>query len=147
MSLDDDEDDGEDDLDDEPINNQAGRGHGGIASEATPADRQDDGNAEYKSANNFLHELHALHQHRLMFSSSSPLFPHQHPSFSLMQPQPPAKSTHSPPLEPPRTHLKGDVAHAFAAESMALDELQSVQERYVDANKFRWGRFCVEWMF
>jgi len=130
----DDEDDGEEELDEEPMNSPAVGVRDGIPSEAI-ADWQGDPITEYKSANNFLHELHALHQHRLMFSSSPSPSPQRHPSFPLQYTQPIAKSIPSLPLEPTRMHMKGAAVHAFVADPMAINEQQSVQQRYIDSNR------------
>lgn len=102
--------------------------------------------AEYKATNNFLHELHALHQHRLAFAS---------PPSHLTAGFPPNLSDHSYPYtpatsgktaslispEPLTTHFQSrdlDLYTKGPVSISALDssiEVQRVKERYEDTNK------------
>jgi hypothetical protein len=92
-------------------------------------------NTEYKSANTFLHDLHALHRHRLIFSSSSPPF---------LQPELPStphfqdKSHLQPTPDYPRMPDKQDLSgmQDFGRE-LPFEEVESVKERYEDTNRLR----------
>lgn len=99
--------------------------------------------SEYKMANNFLHELHALHQHRLLFSSP-PV-----PNSRLLEPQ-----RLSSPLQPAGYHRPTKTAtmptqikdptfspsRSTNLESHVLkDEELLVTERYKDTNR----SFCL----
>ncbi|KII93448.1 hypothetical protein PLICRDRAFT_49495 [Plicaturopsis crispa FD-325 SS-3] len=108
----------------------------------------------YKSANSVLHDLHAEHQHRMMFSS------HQVPQ-SISHPSRPPYSPHE---MPPQTnsYVSSDKTlptltsrpsgHLYAQEhsrkssypgngfetravAMEMDEVQKVKEQYVSRNK------------
>lgn len=79
---------------------------------------------EYKDANSFLHDLHALHQHRFLFAS--------HPSNQYSCP-PTTYPTGKPIMpqvsqRPPNRH-KNDVS------TIPEMEVERVKERYEDTNK------------
>ncbi|KAJ7706425.1 hypothetical protein B0H17DRAFT_629033 [Mycena rosella] len=117
-----DEDDGEED--DDELNLLDGRNPSGSGSVH---------NIEYQSANTVLHDLHALHRHRLIFSSPS--------SSYLMHPD--SRGLHSPvksyvPPIPDYSRGSDDTQdtsgrQAFGCE-LPFEEVQSVKERYEDTN-------------
>ncbi|KAJ7786072.1 hypothetical protein B0H16DRAFT_1355206 [Mycena metata] len=129
-----DEDGEEDDEDDVHLSN--GRNPFGPGPSASPVH-----NTEYESANTFLHDLHALQRHRLIFSSSSPPF---------LQPDIPAaphtqdKSYLSPMPDFARTPDKKDPSgmHDFGC-GPSVEEVQSVKERYEDTNKLLGSLFLT----
>ncbi|RDB28495.1 hypothetical protein Hypma_015275 [Hypsizygus marmoreus] len=99
-----------------------------------------EGIGEYKEANNVLHELHALQQHRLMFSSpSSPHLHHASPHTSsenfltFGRENNPTKidrqisQTRDPPYASP-TAMQTETSHS-------KDEISLVTERYEDTNR------------
>jgi len=118
-----------------------------VASEGEAVEGNDDRSAwaehtsEYQKANNVLHELHALHQHRLLFSSNShlslpqrsPLEPstlgtHHHDRHSKMiMPQRPVMQTKDPAFDPSGSGYSG--SHS------SKDEVHRVTERYGDTNR------------
>lgn len=129
------EDDGEEDDYDLPASNQWP-----VVPQASPS-------SEYKSANSVLHDLHALHRHRIVFSSSnfdpnnqySPLPNHPTTKASL-SPEPlhyhaSASATKSPPSSD-----FSESTVSLTSEGMFAEE-QRVKERYEDTNK------CVDLLF
>ncbi|KAJ7293350.1 hypothetical protein C8J57DRAFT_1268805 [Mycena rebaudengoi] len=128
LSLD--EDDGEED-EDEAFSDGRNASRAGPQPSSATVD-----NAEYQSANSFLHDLHALHRHRLIFSS--PQSP-QHPTYVIPhhyhEKHLPLTSEYArTPDDKDRVGL-GGVAHFTTAEPSSLEEVQSVKERYEDTNK------------
>lgn len=107
---------------------------------------------QYKSTNSFLHDLHALHQHRLIFSSSPPhlhLTPNQrqyinsHGLFHPDQGSSPIPGKVLPPLsECPRPHSQLNQCISIGPmpqsgdDGNRMDEVQRVKERYEETNKF-----------
>jgi len=111
----------------------------------------------YKSTNSFLHDLHALHQHRLTFStpstpspsrpssqqrhrSSSPLrtsSQHTHSNFNDVPMA--TKSTLPPILErsniPPSDQGVNEQKNVDVGDGITSWEVQRVKERYEDTNK------------
>jgi hypothetical protein len=86
---------------------------------------------EYKRANSLLHEVHALHQHRMTFTTSE---------LSLHHPEPPSsKYALSERLRMPHhdTPLHNSSASDMGARetSISMDEVRCVKERYEDSNK------------
>jgi len=99
-------------------------------------------NTEYESANTFLHDLHALHRHRLIFSSPSP---------PLLQPElhstPPVQDkSYLPPIAADYSRMsdKQDSGgmHDFGRGS-AVEEVESVKERYEDTNRLLGSLFLT----
>ncbi|KAJ6519594.1 hypothetical protein C8R45DRAFT_952029 [Mycena sanguinolenta] len=126
------EDDGEedDDYDAHPSDRQ------------NPADSASSGstayNTEYQSANTFLHDLHALHRHRLLFSS---------PPQPLLQPTlfpPPVQEKLYFPqiVDPPRMVDKQDLSgtHGFG---LPAEEVENVKERYEETNRMLGSLFLT----
>ncbi|KAJ7225746.1 hypothetical protein GGX14DRAFT_422139 [Mycena pura] len=121
------EDDGEEDDDEAEIivnHNAPGVGPSGSTAPST----------EYQSANTFLHDLHALHRHRLIFSPPS-LSPALQPGHSPA-PRYPEKSCL--PTTPDYPHLAdkkdGTGLQDFRCE-LPPEEVQRVKERYEETNK------------
>ncbi|KAJ7783535.1 hypothetical protein DFH07DRAFT_190264 [Mycena maculata] len=124
------EDDGEEDDDDEDDmslaydRNPSGAGPSGSTVH----------NTEYQSANTFLHELHALHKHRLIFSPSwqpsSPPRPSPASRYQDKSYLPQIPDYHRPP------NKDSSGMQSFQSE-LPYEEVQSVKERYGDTNKFR----------
>ncbi|KAG6334922.1 hypothetical protein ID866_4164 [Astraeus odoratus] len=106
----------------------------------------------YRRTNNLLHELHVLHQHRLMFSPSesqcrassgvSPPSMHRHPysrgnaEVPLVLPQ----SSHMKPSIPQSSQRPSRPPHHIpegqqCSDQAGLHEAQSVWERYEGANR------------
>ncbi|KAJ7900106.1 hypothetical protein B0H14DRAFT_1549401 [Mycena olivaceomarginata] len=88
-------------------------------------------NTQYESANTFLHDLHALHRHRLIFSS---------PPSTLLQPglSPPhaQDKLHLPPIaDYPRIPDKQDSSGMHDFGRGFVEEVESVKERYEDTNR------------
>ncbi|KAJ6509302.1 hypothetical protein C8R47DRAFT_17559 [Mycena vitilis] len=98
-------------------------------------------NAEYESANTFLHDLHALHRHRLIFASPSPPF---QPEISS-----PLRFQHKPYLPPslpdyPRIPDKQDASGMRDfGRGLPFEEVQSVKERYEDTNRLLGSLFLT----
>ncbi|KAJ7630711.1 hypothetical protein FB45DRAFT_916340 [Roridomyces roridus] len=91
-------------------------------------------NTEYESANTFLHELHASHRHRLIFS------PSWHPSSPYE-----GKAYASPmqlPLHPEAPEKTGVGGMAGFAHGLPFEEEKCVKDRYEDTNK-RLGSFFL----
>ncbi|KAF8213302.1 hypothetical protein K438DRAFT_1085944 [Mycena galopus ATCC 62051] len=89
-------------------------------------------NTEYESANTFLHDLHALHRHRLIFASppSSP---------GLLSPPHSQDKSHLPQITDYSQMLdKQDLSgvHDFG-HGLSVQEVESVKERYEDTNRLR----------
>lgn len=105
----------------------------------------------YKSANSFLHDLHAEHRHRAVFSSNfinAPPSSQQHPLRHAICPDPGpnclTKATLPPLSERLRKSLQDELLHGsmFGEESletkvaaMDMHEVMRVKEQYEDRNK------------
>ena len=106
------------------------------ASNATPGDDRSLSNAvtdAYKSANNFLHDLHASHHHRFAYTALSP---HSNGSY-----RPHASFDHVHSLSPRkpgfRNYLFRDEATcSVPSPENILYEVDRVRERYEDTNRF-----------
>jgi hypothetical protein len=137
-------------------------GVGGGGGEDLTAEEQWRDSGMYKSTNSFLHDLHALHQHRLIASSSStpsspsPLSQQQQSSLSSSS-LPSSSSQYIPPsynnmltkstLPPLSERLcipsfdhdliaqRGLDGHAVG-DMMPLGEERMVKERYEDTNRY-----------
>ncbi|KAJ7431793.1 hypothetical protein B0H11DRAFT_2128452 [Mycena galericulata] len=126
-------DDGEDDDDDDEMNLSDASNPPGCVSAVH--------NSEYESANNFLHELHASHRHRLIFSPSwqPPLHPE---SLSALQYQ--DKVYVERILDYPRLADEKDSSGTQDFGSgLPFEEVQSVKERYEDTNKLLGSLFLT----
>ncbi|KAJ6574874.1 hypothetical protein B0H19DRAFT_1126111 [Mycena capillaripes] len=125
-----DQDDGEEDDDEMDRRNTSNSGPSGSTVH----------NTEYESANTFLHDLHALHRHRLIFASSSPPF---QPDLSSI-PRPPEKSYLPPIPDYRRMPDKQDASgmHDFGG-GLPFEEGQSVKERYEDTNRLLGSLFLT----
>ncbi|KIM84570.1 hypothetical protein PILCRDRAFT_818149 [Piloderma croceum F 1598] len=94
----------------------------------------------YKSTNSFLHDLHALHQHRLIASSSStpsspnPLSQQQRQSSSSSSFRPSSKRLRMPSFDHDLTAQRGLDGHAVE-DLIPLGEERMVKERYEDTNR------------
>ncbi|KAJ7169651.1 hypothetical protein C8R46DRAFT_1089514 [Mycena filopes] len=127
-----DEDDGEVD-DDEDVHFSNGRNQFGPDPSTSAAH-----NTEYESANTFLHDLHALHRHRLIFSSSFP-----QPEFAAT-PHTQDKSYLAPIPDFGRTSDKQDPSGVLGFGcGPSIEEVQSVKERYEDTNKLLGSLFLT----
>ncbi|KAJ7275271.1 hypothetical protein B0H12DRAFT_1086527 [Mycena haematopus] len=96
-------------------------------------------NTEYQSANTFLHDLHALHRHRLIFSS---------PPSPLLQPgllpfRDDEKSYLPPIANYSRTLDKQDLSGGMQGFELPVEEVQSVKERYEDTNRLLGSLFLT----
>ncbi|KAJ7357132.1 hypothetical protein DFH08DRAFT_475047 [Mycena albidolilacea] len=121
------EDDGEEDDDDDDDVDMSGQYNQPDSTTVTSAVH----NTQYESANTFLHDLHALHRHRLIFSS---------PSSTLLQPglSPPRTQdkSHPPPIaDYPRIPDKQDSSGMHDFGRGFVEEVESVKERYEDTNR------------
>ncbi|KAJ7102160.1 hypothetical protein B0H15DRAFT_813431 [Mycena belliarum] len=120
-----DEDDGDGEEDEGEINVSDGNNSGPSVLTGS--------NTEYESANTVLHDLHALHRHRLIFSSPLPSFVHSGHHYS---PHSPDKTlvTSLPhyPLSPDAKDMSGRPDFRCQLPS---EEVQSVKERYEDTNR------------
>ncbi|KAJ7139896.1 hypothetical protein C8R44DRAFT_765698 [Mycena epipterygia] len=96
-------------------------------------------NTQYESANTFLHDLHALHRHRLIFTSP----PLQHLELSPT-PYRHDKSYVPPIPDYPRAPDKNDSSgmQDFGCEP-PFEEVQSVKDRYEDANRLLGSLFLT----
>lgn len=116
------------------------------AAEGGNADEQPDSAGMYKSTNSLLHDLHALHQHRLIFSNPST------PSSSLDSPNQLRPVTNhypttydsatltkatSPIIPEPCQRLPTYFPEPSkeSEDGMYLGEVQKVKERYEDTNR------------
>lgn len=125
---------------------------GSDAAKGGEADERLDGLAGiYKSTNSFLHDLHALNQHRLIFSNPPPpSVPSSPPTQHLQSPaqsRPAASRYHDSklPAKPaltPISELCQRIPAYFPESSkgfedgMHLGEVQKVKERYEDINRY-----------
>ncbi|KAJ7130117.1 hypothetical protein C8R43DRAFT_1025982 [Mycena crocata] len=116
-----DEDD-EDDDDDDDINPSVG--YSGPSGSTMH-------NTEYSSANTFLHDLHALHRHRLIFSAPTPSFPL--PQLSPVPHYPDKSYLPIPDDSAPNKSRSSGVPDLGC--KLPFEEVQSVKERYEDTNK------------
>jgi hypothetical protein len=125
------EDDGEEDDDDDDVDMSGQYNQPGSTTVTSAAH-----NTQYESANTFLHDLHALHRHRLIFSS---------PPSTLLQPglSPPhaQDKSHLPPIaDYPRIPDKQDSSGMHDFGRGFVEEVESVKERYEDTNR------CVNYL-
>ncbi|KAJ7492850.1 hypothetical protein FB451DRAFT_552869 [Mycena latifolia] len=118
-----DEDDGEEDHDE--LNLSDGHNPSGLGPSGSTVY-----NTEYESANTVLHDLHALHRHRLIFSSPPSYPEHLHP------PCFPDKS-YAPPIPnyPRAPDIKDTSGRQDFGCQLPYKEVQSVKERYEDTNR------------
>ncbi|KAF7339663.1 hypothetical protein MSAN_02181300 [Mycena sanguinolenta] len=92
-------------------------------------------NTEYQSANIFLHDLHALHRHRLLFSSPPSAFIRPGPFSPPVQ----EKSFLLPIVDLPRTVDKQELS---GMQGFGIEEVDKVKERYEDTNRLRQSSVC-----
>lgn len=100
---------------------------------------------QYKSANSVLYELHALHQHRLLFSPPAPsqlriATSHRatctHLSTTAFDEHSSIKSN-LPPSSERHKHYSGDTDRKASESTVPSQEVLRVKERYENRNKFR----------
>ncbi|GLB36379.1 hypothetical protein LshimejAT787_0306670 [Lyophyllum shimeji] len=96
--------------------------------------------SEYQKANSVLHELHALHQHRLLFSSNSHPSPAQLPPVSAFpgahhQHQHSKMTVTQPPLMQSKDPAFDASGLEYSGSHSSKDELNRVTERYEDTNR------------
>ncbi|KAK7064417.1 hypothetical protein R3P38DRAFT_2824372 [Favolaschia claudopus] len=129
------EDDGEEDDDDGSMNHPYPSGVAAFQSQSTSR------NTEYESANTFLHDLHALHRHRLIFSSPLP----QYPPIEQTPAPHRDKSQLPPTLEYSSMSFDKQDLSGFRDRGLGVPvkEAESVKERYEDTNRLLGSLFLT----
>jgi len=106
-----------------------------VESDAVPEWHDAAATAEYKDANSFLHDLHALHQHRLMFCPA-PLPLHPPNPYSCPLTSNPIGKSVIPQVPQRQQRHKDRITNIPEPGGTVLDlEVVRVKERYEDTNK------------